>query len=170
MTQLSPLPATIKRLEIFPEFLRQPLLSFFIGRTVRYIGTSRLKCLILTNKRCVFFLKNRSKVRNHIGGIHAAAMALVAESATGMLIGMNIPNDKIGVIKSLKVDYNKRVVGDLTAVATLSDEQVTLIQSTDKGDTEVNVIITDSENKEPITATMIWAWIPKVRKSNNDTK
>ena len=165
MSKLSPLPAAIKKLEKFPKFLRQPLLSFSIARTVRYVGTSGLKCLELTNNRCVFFLKNRKKIRNHIGGIHAAAMALVAESATGMLIGMNIPNDTIGVIKSLKVDYNKRVVGDLTAVATLTDEQIGLIQTTEKGDTEVRVTITDTENKEPIAATMVWAWIPKVRKN-----
>jgi acyl-coenzyme A thioesterase PaaI-like protein len=137
-----------------------------IGRTVKYVGTSGVKCLELTTKRSVFIIKNNAKVRNHIGGVHAAAMALVAETATGMLIGMNIPVDKIGVIKSLKVDYLKRVEGDLTAVATLTDDQIQQIITTEKGDTEVQVTITDSANKEPIEATMIWAWIPKVRKPN----
>lgn len=166
MTQLSPLPAAIKKIERFPAFLQKPLLSLMIGKTVKYVGTSGVKCLDLTTKRSVFFIKNKSKVRNHIGGVHAAAMALLAETATGMLIGMNIPADKIGVIKTLKVDYLKRVEGDLTAVATLTDEQVQQISTTEKGDTEVQVTITDSANKEPIQATMIWAWIPKIRKTN----
>ena len=163
MAKLSPLPAAIKKIERLPAFLQQPLLSYMIGKTVKYIGTSGVKCLELTPKRSVFFLKNKRKVGNHIGGIHAAAMALLAETATGLLIGMNIPVDKVGVIKSLKVDYLKRVSGDLTAVATLTDDQVTLIKTTEKGDTNVQVTITDSENKEPIEATMIWAWIPKSR-------
>lgn len=165
MAKLSPLPATIKKLERLPKFMRKPLLSFMIGRTVKYVGTSGIKCLELTTKRSIFFIKNKSKVRNHISGIHAAAMALVAETATGMLIGMNIPPDKVGVIKSLKVDYLKRVEGDLTAMATLTDAQIQQINTTEKGDTEVKVTITDSANKEPIEATMIWAWIPKKRPS-----
>lgn len=163
MTKLSPLPAAIKKIERFPKFLQKPLLSLMIGKTVKYVGTSGVKCLELSTKRSVFLIKNKSKVRNHIGGVHAAAMALVAETATGMLVGMNIPVDKIGVIKSLKVDYLKRVEGDLTAVATLTDEQIHQITTTEKGDTEVKVSITDSANKEPIEATMIWAWIPKKR-------
>jgi len=164
MSKLSPLPAAIQKIERFPKFMRRRLLSFMIGKTVKYVGTSNVERLELTTHKSVFFLKNKPKVRNHIGGIHAAAMALVAETATGMLIGMNIPIDKIGVIKSLKVDYLKRVTGDLTAVASLNDEQIHLIKSTDKGDTEVKVSITDSKNIEPIEATMIWAWIPKKRK------
>ena len=161
MTKLSPLPAAIKKIERFPKFMQKPLLSFMIGKTVKYVGTSGVKCVELSCNRSVFFIKNKSKVRNHIGGIHAAAMALVAETATGMLIGMNIPPDKVGVIKSLKVDYLKRVEGDLTAVATLTDEQIRQISSTEKGDTEVPVTITDSANKEAIEATMIWAWVTK---------
>ena len=132
MAKLSPLPAAIKKIERLPAFLQQPLLSYMIGKTVKYIGTSGVKCLELTPKRSVFFLKNKRKVRNHIGGIHAAAMALLAETATGLLIGMNIPVDKVGVIKSLKVDYLKRVSGDLTAIATLTDDQVTLIKTLKK--------------------------------------
>ena len=169
MTKLSPLPAAIKKIERFPRIFQKPLLSFMIGKTVKYVGTSGVHCLELTKKRSVFFIKNKSKVRNHIGGVHAAAMALLAETATGMLVGMNIPADKIGVIKSLKVDYLKRVEGDLTAVATLTDEQVQQMSTSEKGDTEVQVRISDSANKEPIEATMIWAWIPKIRKPINDT-
>ena len=164
MSKISPLPAAVMQVERFPKFMQKPLLSFMIGRTVKYVGTSKVKCLELSTHKSVFFIKNKSKVRNHIGGIHAAAMALVAETATGMLIGMNLPADKVGVIKTLKVDFLKRVDGDLTAVATLSDEQIQQIITTEKGDTEVQVTITDSANKEPIEATMIWAWIPKVRK------
>jgi hypothetical protein len=35
-------------------------------------------------------LRNRRRVQNHIGGVHAAATALLAESATGAVFAMNV--------------------------------------------------------------------------------
>ena len=47
------------------------------------------------------------------------------------------------MIKSLKVDYQKRAKGALRAVATLTDEQIAEITSKDKGDVDVKVVVTD---------------------------
>lgn len=163
--KVSQLARVVKKCMALPGPLQMPLLTLAIGGSVKFIRTAGIRCLALSHTRSVFFLKNKRKVRNHIGGIHAAAMALLAETATGMLMGMNLPRDKVAVIKSLHVDYNKRCQGDLTAVAVLSDAQIELIHSTEKGETTVHVSITDSEGKEPIQATMLWAWIPKVRKA-----
>jgi Domain of unknown function (DUF4442) len=55
--------------------------------------------------------------------------------------------------------------GDLKAVATLSDEQLLAMTTTDKGDLIVPVVVTDSEGNEPIKAEMCWAWVPKIRKA-----
>lgn len=108
-------------------------------------------------------LKSRRKVHNHIKGIHAAAMALLAETATGLVVGMNLPDDRLPLIKSLHVDYLKRASGDLKAVATLTPEQRTLILSEPKGEVTVAVRVSDSEGKEPIRCEMVWAWVPKRR-------
>ena len=35
------------------------------------------------------------QVQNHIKGVHACAMALLAESATGAVFGMNVPDSAI---------------------------------------------------------------------------
>jgi hypothetical protein len=59
------------------------------------------------------------------------------------------------------------VTGDLKAVATLSDEQLTAMTTTDKGDLIVPVVVTDSEGNEPIKAEMCWAWVPKIRKAKS---
>jgi hypothetical protein len=42
-------------------------------------------------------------------------MALLAESAPGFLVAMNLPEHKLLLLSSLKVDYCQRVVGGLTA-------------------------------------------------------
>ena len=40
-------------------------------------------------------IAHRRKVQNHIGGVHATATALLAETATGMVVGMNLPDEKL---------------------------------------------------------------------------
>jgi len=88
-------------------------------------------------------------------------MALLAETATGFVVGMNLPDDKLPLIKSLKVDYQKRTKGDMRAVATLSNEQIQLIRTTPKGEVLVPVVVTDESGQEPIQCEMLWAWVPK---------
>jgi acyl-coenzyme A thioesterase PaaI-like protein len=131
---------------------------------VKYTGTTGSLVEELTENRAVISLKNKKRVQNHIGSVHAVASVLIGESATGYLVGMNVPDSSVPVIKTIKADYVKRAVGDMKAVATLTDEQVKQIRTQEKGETTVKVTITDGENKEPILMEMVWAWTPKRRK------
>jgi hypothetical protein len=90
-------------------------------------------------------------------------MGLLAETATGFMTGLTVPDDRIIVIKSMNLEYLKQATGDMTAVATYSDEQVEFIKNNNKGDMNVPVIITDAEGVETVKATMVWAWAPKRR-------
>jgi hypothetical protein len=90
-------------------------------------------------------------------------MALLAETASGFVVGMNLADDKLPLIKTLKVDYVKRTQGDMRAVATLSAEQMQLIEREPKGEISVAVLVTDESGEEPIRCEMIWAWVPKKR-------
>jgi len=76
---------------------------------------------------------------------------------------MNISDDCVPVIKTIKADYVKRAKGDMRAEAKLSPTQIKQIQSSEKGETVVPVIVTDAESKEPIIMEMTWAWTPKKR-------
>jgi acyl-coenzyme A thioesterase PaaI-like protein len=106
-------------------------------------------------------MRNRPKVRNHIGGIHAAAMALLAETATGAVFGMNLPAGRLPLLKSMHIDYLKRAQGALRAEATLSEEQRQAMQTEDKGEAQVAVRVTDESGEAPIECRMVWAWVPK---------
>ncbi len=158
--RLSRIVAQIDRL---PRFLRSPALSLLFGSQVKFAGTARVRVHELTHERAVMSLANRRKVQNHIKGVHAAAMALLAESASGFLVGMNVPDDKLPLIKSLKVDYLKRASGALRAEASLSAEQIQAIHSQDKGEVLVAVRVTDEAGNEPIVCQMLWAWVSKQR-------
>ena len=88
-------------------------------------------------------------------------MALLAESATGFLVGMNLPDSRLLLIKTLKVDYRQRVVGGLTAEASLTAEQIAAIAQQDKGEVWVSVTVTDETGNAPIECAMLWAWVSK---------
>ncbi|MCC2639217.1 MAG: hypothetical protein K0Q68_2936 [Moraxellaceae bacterium] len=155
------LSRVIAKFQFLPPALRATVVSGIFGRVVPFVGTSGLRYEELTPERVVVSIRNRRPVQNHIKGVHAAAMALLAETATGFVVGMNLPDDKLPLIKSLKVDYLKRTQGDMRAVATLTREQVELIRSTPKGEVLVPVMVTDESGAEPIRCEMLWAWVSK---------
>lgn len=132
---------------------------------VKLAGTAGLQVEKLTDREVEVYLRNRRKIQNHIGGLHACSMALAAESATGMIVGMNVPDTHVPLIKSMNVNFVRRCQGDIRARATLSEEDYKRINEDDKGEVKVAVRVEDESGKEPIEAEMIWAWVSKDRGS-----
>ena len=158
---LNRLSKMVVSLRKWPKPWRHGLLNFIIHRAVKFTGTAKINVELLDFNRSIMTLKNRRKVQNHIGTIHATAMALLAETTTGLIVGMNIPDNKIPVLKSMSIYYVKRASGDMRAEAVLLPEQIAQMRTEDKGDIIVKVIVTDEQGKEPIECTMNWAWTPK---------
>lgn len=144
-----------------PAAWRTPALSWLFGTQVKLAGTARIRVQEMTRQRATLSIANRRRVQNHIKGVHAAAMALLAESATGFLVAMNLPETKLPLIKTLQVDYRKRAVGGLTAVASLTSDQIAAFEQQDKGEVWVTVTVTDESGSAPIDCAMLWAWISK---------
>jgi len=94
----------VSKFEFLPPNLRSTVISKIFGRVVPLVGTAGLRYEELTPERVVVSIRNRRPVQNHIKGVHAAGMALLAETATGFVVGMNLPDDKLPLIKTLKVD------------------------------------------------------------------
>ncbi|WP_291725772.1 DUF4442 domain-containing protein [Bernardetia sp.] len=157
---MNKLEKTVHKLQKYPTWV----LSFAIGRVVKFVGTASCSFDVMTKEKVVISLRNKPKVRNHIGQIHAAAMVLLAETATGMVVGMNIPDDKLPLMKSIQSKFVKRSQGKMQAEATLTAEQVHQINTLDKGEVTVPVKVTDEIGQEPVICEMVWAWIPKKKK------
>ena len=115
----------------------------------------------MTCEELIIELPNRKKIQNHISQVHAAASVLLAETASGMIVGMNIPDDKLPLMKQLSAKYIKRSQGKQRAVATLSPAQIEQIRTTEKGDVMVPVKLTDSTGEEVVLVEMNWAWVTK---------
>lgn len=156
----------LARLQEAPAFLRPWVRNLVLRRAVPFTGTAGLQFAELSPSQVTVALDNKRPVQNHIGGVHASAMNLLAETATGMVVGMNVRDDCIPLAKELKMAFKKRATGGLRAVATLTSEQRAAMLASDKGEVNVSVTVTDEAGIHPVECEFIWAWIPSApRKS-----
>ncbi len=122
------------KLAFLPGDLSVRAFSMAFGKAVPYVSTSGVRIESVTEQKVVASVKNRRKVRNHVGGVHAAAVALLAETTSGLIVGRNIPDSALPLIKCMKLDYVSRNYGDFRAEATLTEAQIeaqTISQVTD---------------------------------------
>ncbi|MEE9476435.1 MAG: DUF4442 domain-containing protein [Roseateles sp.] len=155
------LQRTLAALDGLPAPLRGAARNLALRRAVPLTGTAGLDFVALTPERSEIRIANRRPVQNHIRGVHAAAMTLVAETATGMVVGMNVRDDCLPLCKSLNVAFKKRATGALRAEAHLTADQRALLAREPKGEVTVAVKVTDEAGIEPIQCEFVWAWVPK---------
>lgn len=160
MNKLSKIVRNIYRL---PKFMQKTALSYTLGNAVKFVGTAGIHFEKMDQQEVIVSLKNKTKVQNHIGQLHAAATALLAETATGMLVGMNVSDHSIPLMKNMSISYIKRSQGQQTAIASLTVDMLNYIRTEERGELVIPVTITDSVGTEVIQAEMLWAWIPKTR-------
>lgn len=161
-----------------PTAARSKLLSKAFGKVVPYVGTTGIYYETVDSNKVVVSLNNTKAVQNHIGSIHAVAVTLLAETATGFILGLNLPSDRILLVKSYSVNFYRPLKkGQIAAIATLSNEQRLHILDTPKGEMIIPCVIDDRESnreRDPIIVEMTWAWIPKTeleaRRQGKDIK
>ncbi|HZP13332.1 MAG TPA: DUF4442 domain-containing protein [Nevskiaceae bacterium] len=163
MSQPNALARALAATQKLPAPLRRAAMTKLFTFKVKFAGTGGVKIEEAGEGRAVLTMRNRRRVQNHIGGIHAAGMALLAESATGVAFGLSVRDSHLPLLKSMKIDYVRRAQGDLRAEATLSADQRETMQTQDKGDAVVAVKVTDAAGEEPIRCVFVWAWVPKKR-------
>ncbi len=139
------------------------LLNFFLGRKIPFVRTGKVKILTMTPEEVRVEIPNHKSVQNHIGQVHAAGMMLLGETASGLLAGMNIPEQSLPLIKEMNTKFIKRSSGALKASAVMKPESRALFAA-EKGEVTIDVHVTDEKNETPVLIQATWAWIPKVRK------
>ncbi|RHY32228.1 hypothetical protein DYB32_002735 [Aphanomyces invadans] len=144
-----------------PTSVREGALTLAFNSQVKMAGLAGIHIESLSESQSVLTLKNRFRVQNHIGSVHACGMALLAESASGVVFGMNVKDTHLPLLKSMSINYVKRAQGDLRAVATLTPTQREALERDDKGNVVVDVVLTDAKGERPVEVQMTWAWTPK---------
>ncbi len=89
----NPAVPSIGLIERVPGSVRPWARNAVLRRAVPFTGTAGLQFVELTPSRVEIAVANRRRVQNHIHGVHAAAMTLLAETATGMVVGMTVRDD-----------------------------------------------------------------------------
>ncbi len=148
---------------------RTQAITAAIGETIPFVKTAGLQIEAYTPTRVIVRLDQRNAVQNHIGGLHAAAMALVAETATGLVVALNVPDASVPVIRTLHVDFRRRTDPPLRATATLSDDEAARIRSRPIGKIDVPITVADATGDAPIETTLEWAWLPARRVLGDET-
>jgi acyl-coenzyme A thioesterase PaaI-like protein len=168
--KLNKMASSIRKMESFLPKSWHPLgYTLVFNNMVKLAGTAGLRVEKLTPREVQVHLNNKRSIRNHIGSLHACSMALAAESATGMILGMNVPDTHLPLIKTMNVDFVRRCQGGVRATATLSEKDYQRIHEEDRGDVKVDVVVEDDSGQEPIKAEMIWAWVSKDRTKKKET-
>jgi acyl-coenzyme A thioesterase PaaI-like protein len=142
---------------------RKRLLARDVGEAIPFVGTAGLGVEVLRPTRVVATLTPGRATQNHIGGTHAGAMALLAETATGLIVAQNVPEESVPVLRSLDVAFQRRAEGALRATARLSVVKVERIRARPIGKVEASVAVADASGEAPIEATLRWAWLPRRR-------
>ena len=162
------LARSLEQLDSVPAFARRWARNLVLRRAVPFTATAGLQFVEMTPARVEVTVANHRSVQNHLRDVHAAAMTLLAETATGMVVGMNVRDDCVPVVQQIKVVFKKRAQGGLRAVAVLSPEQRVLMQHSDKGEVTVAVHVSDESGQQPIECEFIWAWNPSGPRQAND--
>lgn len=127
---------------------------------IPFVGTAGVEILEMSNNKVVAQIKNRRKVRNHIGQVHAAAMMLLGGTVSGLLVGMNVRDESLPLIKEMKTKFVKRSQGSLRATAEITAQSLRLFE-VEKGEMLIPVLVTDESGESPVVIEALWAWVPK---------
>ena len=106
--------------------------------------------------RAVVSMKKRRKVQNHIGTIHAIAMANLCEIAAGVLTEVTIPISMRWLPRGMTIQYLAKAETTIRVTATMPEPP-----GTDATDLVVNCDVQDASGKTVVSAQIIMYVTPK---------
>ncbi len=109
--------------QLYNKLSRLPAGRWLFSRAVcfqaPYFGSIRPTVTRLEQGACEVRMKKRRRVKNHIGTVHAIAMANACELAAGLVTTVSIPHDRRWIPKGMTIQYLRKATTDLEAKATL---------------------------------------------------
>lgn len=146
-------------LDLYRRMRRWPAGTWLFSRAIcfkaPYFASIAPRITSLEPGLCEATLRHRRKVTNHIGTVHAIALCNLAELAGGMMTEASLPASMRWIPKGMRVQYLKKAVGVMRAIATPA---IAIVESTDGYELPVEVVVTDPQGDAVFRAT-ISMWI-----------
>ncbi|MDJ0709651.1 MAG: hotdog fold domain-containing protein [Woeseiaceae bacterium] len=112
-----------------------------------YFGTISPIFDVLEPGRAVARIRKRRKVQNHIGTVHAIAMANLCELVAGTLTEVSIPADMRWIPRGMQINYVAKAETDIHAEASFPE-----IAGAEARDVVVPVRVMDGADNVVVTA------------------
>jgi acyl-coenzyme A thioesterase PaaI-like protein len=87
-----------------------------------YFGSVRPRFTVIEPSHAELVVRDRRRVHNHLGTVHAIALCNGLEAAMGALAEASIPRDRRWITKGMQVAYTAKAVGDVTCIAETDPE------------------------------------------------
>ena len=119
-------------------------------------------CVVeISSSKCKVYLTNKRRNKNHLGTMHACAIATAAEYVSGLNVVQAFDMEKYRLIMSrIEVDYLRRPIGYCNAESGISKEQMSQINKELDTDEVSNFSLVsnviDSKNEVIAKATIHW--------------
>jgi len=160
-----PTPATslgARLLDLWHRLSRLPggrwMFSRLLGRTVPYSGTIGARVEDLAPGYARLRLQDRHAVRNHLGSVHALALANLGELASGLATLTALPPGARGIVLGLDVAYTKKARGTLICEARSTPPAVA-----EPVDYTVAAAVCDASGDPVATVRVRWRLAPSPR-------
>jgi acyl-coenzyme A thioesterase PaaI-like protein len=86
-----------------------------------YFGSVRPRFTVVEPGHAELVVRDRRRVHNHLGTVHAIALCNGLEAAMGALAEASIPRDRRWIPRGMEVAYVARADGDVTCIAETDD-------------------------------------------------
>jgi len=146
-------------LSLYRRITRWPAGHWLFSRAVcfkaPYFGTIAPHIVSLEPNRCEVRIRDRRRVHNHIGTVHAIALCNLAELAAGVMTDATLPPSMRWIPRGMTVEYLKKANGTMHGVAT---PDVPLVESASGYALPVTVVVKNDAG-EAVFRASIEMWV-----------
>jgi uncharacterized protein (TIGR00369 family) len=130
--------------------------SKIVGRMAPYTGTIGARIVELEPGFARATLQDRKAVRNHLGSVHAIALANFGEFVSGVAMLFSLDDNMRAILTGLHVDYLRKARGELSATCRLAE-----MPGNEKAEIELNVEIRDADGQLCCRVRPVWLVGPR---------